>query len=43
LRKSRRKIPEALDVMNAQGLGISGPIVGISSKIRGRLIMRLIT
>jgi hypothetical protein len=41
LRKPRRKIPGAQDVMNAQGLGISGPIVGISSKVRGRLITRL--
>jgi lipoate-protein ligase A len=39
--KPRRKIPGAQDVMNARGLGISRPIVGISSKVRGRRITRL--
>jgi hypothetical protein len=41
LRKLRRKIPEAQDVLNAQGLGIYGLIVETSSKVRGRHITRL--
>jgi hypothetical protein len=38
LKEAEKKDPGALDVMNAQGLGILGPIVGILSKVRGRLI-----
>jgi hypothetical protein len=41
LRKLRRKIQEAPDVLNAQTLGIYGLIVEISSREKGRLIMRL--
>jgi hypothetical protein len=41
LKEAEKKDPGALDVMNAQGLGILGPIVGILSKVRGRLITRL--
>jgi hypothetical protein len=36
---TRRKIPEDPDVLNAQAMGISGPIVGISRRARGRLTM----
>jgi hypothetical protein len=32
LRKPRRRIPEAQDVLNAQGLGISGLIVGTQAR-----------
>jgi hypothetical protein len=35
--EAEKKDPRSQDVMNAQGLGISGPIVGISSKVRGCL------
>jgi hypothetical protein len=38
LRKLRRKIQEAPDVLNAQALGIYGLIVEISSREKGRLI-----
>jgi len=38
LRKLRRKILEAQDVLNAQGLGIYRLTVGTSSKDRGRHI-----
>jgi hypothetical protein len=38
-RKERRKIPEDPDVLNAQAMGISGPIAGISRRARGRLTM----
>jgi hypothetical protein len=40
-KEAEKKDPRGQDVMNAQGLDISGPIVGISSKVRGRLITRL--
>jgi len=39
--EAEKKDPTGQDVLNAQGLGISGLIVGISSKVRGRLITRL--
>jgi hypothetical protein len=39
LRKKRRKIPEDPDVLNAQALGISGPIAGILRRARERLTM----
>jgi RNA-binding protein YhbY len=39
--EAEKKDPRGQDVLNAQGLGISGLIVGISSKARGRLITRL--
>jgi hypothetical protein len=39
LRKKRRKIPEDPDVLNAQAMGISGLIVGILKRARGRRIM----
>jgi len=39
LRKLRRKIPEAQDVLNAQGLGIYGLTVGTSSRKKGSLTM----
>jgi hypothetical protein len=38
-RKRRREIPEDPDVLNAQALGISGRIVGISKRARGRHTM----
>jgi hypothetical protein len=38
-RKERRKIPEDPDVLNAQAMGISGPIAGILRRARGRLTM----
>jgi hypothetical protein len=38
LRKLRRKILEAQDVLNAQGLGIYRLTVGTSTKDRGRHI-----
>jgi hypothetical protein len=41
LRKLRRKTLEAQDALNAQGLGTYGLIVGISSREKGRHIMRL--
>jgi len=41
LRKLRRKIQEVPDVLNAQALGIYGLIVEISSREKGRHIMRL--
>jgi hypothetical protein len=34
-----RKIPEDPDVLNAQAMGIFGPIAGISRRARGRLTM----
>jgi hypothetical protein len=40
-RRLRRKIPEAQDVLNAQGLGIYELTVGISSRERGRNTIRL--
>jgi hypothetical protein len=40
-RKLKRKTPEAQDVLNAQALGIYGQNVGILSREKGRLIMRL--
>jgi hypothetical protein len=39
LRKMKRRIPEGLDVMNAQDLGIFKPIAGILRRARGRLTM----
>jgi len=39
LRKLRRKIPEAQDVLNAWGLGICGLTVGTSSREKGRHTM----
>jgi len=39
LRKKRRKIPEYPDVLNAQALGISGPIAGILRRVKGRHTM----
>jgi hypothetical protein len=39
LRKKIRKIPEDPDVLNAQALGISGPIAGILERARGRHTM----
>jgi hypothetical protein len=39
LRKLRRKIPDAQDVLSAQGLGINGLIVGTSRREKGRLTM----
>jgi hypothetical protein len=41
LRKLRRKTQEAQDALNAQGLGIYGLIVGISSREKGKHIMQL--
>jgi len=41
MRKLRRKIPEAQDVLNAQGLGIYGLTVETLSREKGRLTMRL--
>jgi hypothetical protein len=41
LKKLKRKTLEAQDVLNAQALGIYGLIVGISSREKGRHIMRL--
>jgi hypothetical protein len=41
LRKLRRKIPEAQDVLNAKGLGIYRLIMEISNRVRGRHITRL--
>jgi hypothetical protein len=42
MRKLRRKIPEAQDVLNAQGFGIYGLTMGTSSREKGRLTMRLL-
>jgi hypothetical protein len=42
MRKLRRKIPEAQDVLYAQGLGIYGLTMGTSSRERGRHTMRLL-
>jgi hypothetical protein len=39
LRKKIRKIPEDPDVLNAQALGISGPIAGILERARGKHTM----
>jgi len=39
--EAEKKDPRGPRFLNAQGLGISGLIVGISSKARGRLITRL--
>jgi hypothetical protein len=38
-RMKKRKIPEDPDVLNAQAMGISRPIEGISKRARGRLTM----
>jgi len=42
LRKLKRKTPEAQDVLNAQALGIYGLIMRISSREKGRHIMRFL-
>jgi hypothetical protein len=42
LRKLRRKNPLSLNVLNAQGLGIYELTVGISSREKGRHIIRLL-
>jgi hypothetical protein len=39
LNQRMRKIPEDPDVLNAQAMGISGPIAGISRRARGKLTM----
>jgi hypothetical protein len=39
LRNKIRKIPEDPDVLNPQVLGISGPIVGILKRVRGKHTM----
>jgi basic membrane lipoprotein Med (substrate-binding protein (PBP1-ABC) superfamily) len=39
--KAEKKDPDAQDVLNAQALGMYGLIVGISSRQKGWLIMRL--
>jgi hypothetical protein len=39
LNQRMRKIPEDPDVLNAQAMGISGTIAGISRRARGRLTM----
>jgi hypothetical protein len=39
LRKKIRKIPEDLNVLNAQALGISGPIAGILKRAKGKHTM----
>jgi hypothetical protein len=41
-RKLERKTPEAQDVLNAQALGIYGLIMRISSREKGRHIMRFL-
>jgi hypothetical protein len=41
MRKLRRKIPKAQDVLNAEGWGIYGLIVGTSRREKERLTMRL--
>jgi hypothetical protein len=38
-RMTRRKIPEDPDVLNAQDMGIFGPIAGISRRAKGRVTM----
>jgi hypothetical protein len=41
MKKLRRKIQEAQDVLNAQALGIYRLTMGISSRVKGRRTMRL--